>query len=113
MTQSFIYITTQTEFIHAYPDAPDEVAYLRNPHRHLAHIRIQVEVFDDDREIEFIMFKHRVDEYLDLNTMSNRSCEMIARELLEFVQQLYGTHRDVSIEVSEDGENGAELIYRR
>lgn len=111
MEKTFIYVTTQKEFIHQYVNAPDEVSYLRYPHRHVAHIKVKVQVFHDDREIEFIMFKHQLDYWLDLSTLSNKSCENIAHEILSFVINNYGKKRDISIVVSEDGENGCELIY--
>lgn len=113
MRQLFVYITTQTEFIHQYKDAPDEVSYLRYPHRHVAHIKVKLEVFREDREIEFIMFKHEIEQNLKLNFLTNNSCEMIANQILHHVQQQYGSNRDVEIIVSEDGENGCELVYRK
>lgn len=114
MIQTFVYITTQREFFHRYKDAPDEVAYLRNMHRHLLHINAKVEVFDADREIEFIMFKHRIDEYLDsVVYQANTSCETVAYSILNFIRDKYGNHRDIKIVVSEDGENGVEVVYRK
>lgn len=113
MKKTFIYITTQKEFIHQYKDAPDEVYYLRYPHRHLAHIKVKIEVFNNDRELEFIMVKHEIDNYLDLTTLSNNSCETIAQNILEFVQNKYGYNRDIEIIVSEDNENGCELEYTK
>ena len=117
MISTNVFINTQKEFIHQYMNAPDEVSYLRYPHRHMAHIRIEIEVFDDDREIEFIMLKHRVNEFLDkldsLNALTNNSCEMISKKLLAFVQERYSTNRDIQITVSEDGENGCVLTYRK
>lgn len=109
----FIYVTLQKEFIHQYKDAPDEVYYLRYPHRHLAHIKIKIEVYGDDRELEFIMVKHAVDNYLKLNTLTNNSCEQVANMLLYFIQSKYGKNRDIEIQISEDNENGCELIYRK
>ena len=113
MKQTFIYITTQTEFIHQYKDAPDEVSYLRYPHRHVAHIKVKVEVFNNDREIEFIMFKHEIEKNLKLDFLTNNSCETIANQILSYVQSSYGINRDIEITVSEDAENGCELIYRK
>lgn len=113
MKQTFIYITTQTEFIHQYKDAPEEVSYLRYPHRHVAHIKVKVEVFNNDREIEFIMFKHEIEKDLKLDFLTNNSCETIANHILLYVQDKYGMNRDIEITVSEDAENGCELIYRK
>lgn len=115
MKKTFIYVTTQKEFIHQYKDAPEEVEYLRYPHRHVAHIKIRIQVFDNNRELEFIMLKHRLDRYLsellDTSVLSNRSCETIANSILSFLIEKYGSNRDMYICVSEDGENGCELYY--
>ena len=76
MIRTSIFINTQTEFIHQYKDAPKEVSYLRYPHRHLAHIKVEIEVFHNEREVEFIMLKHRVDDFLQkrkMNELTNDS----------------------------------------
>jgi len=111
MTTKFIYVTFQKEFIHQYKDAPDEVSYLRYPHRHIAHIKVRVQVFDNDREIEFIMFKHWLEENVVINKLTNHSCETIAEQIISQVQLLYGKDRDIEVQVSEDAENGCELYY--
>ena len=114
MIQRFVYVTLQKEFIHQYKDAPDEVSYLRFPHRHMAHIKVKVEVFNNDREIEFIMLKHKLELHLNyLTKTSNNSCETIATELFTFMQHEYSMSRDMEITVSEDGENGSTLVYRK
>ena len=114
MTQTFVYITDTVQFFHKYENAPDEVAFLRNLHRHLAHYKVSIEVFHDDREIEFIMLKNKLSGFThNTDHDLNCSCEQFAEQLLEWVQFYYGKHRDVKIEVNEDGENGVELIYRK
>ena len=113
-TKTFISVSFQKEFIHSYPGAPEEVSFLREPHRHMLHIRVDVQVFDDDRELEFIIAKRDLSSYadtLDLVTHSTRSCETVARTLLSYIQSEYGIDRDVVISVSEDGENGAIIKY--
>lgn len=113
MTQTFIYVTLEHEFVHRYKDAPNEVVYLRNYHRHLAHIKVQVEVFHDDREIEFIMLKHELQNYLAMfKKQLDSSCESLAKDLLRYMQSHYGD-RDIMIIVNEDNENGCEVIYRK
>lgn len=115
MLNRFIYITTQKEFIHQYKDAPEEVYYLRYPHRHMLYVKVQIEVFNNDRELEFIMIKHNIDSYLDtiLNETTNRSCETIGNLLIEFIRSTYcdKTERHIKVDVSEDNENGAILEY--
>lgn len=113
MIQKFVYATLQKEFIHQYKDAPEEVSYLRYPHRHIAHIKVQIEVYRNDREIEFIMLKHKLEKHLDFTELTNNSCEMIADKILAFIQSEYDVNRDIEITVSEDGENGCHLIYKK
>lgn len=103
-----IFVTTQFEGIHCYPDAPDEVAFLRSPHRHMFHVRATLEVFHDDRELEFILVKRALDQFVTGDALQHRSCEMIAREILNFLRAKYGV-RSSAVEVSEDGENGATI----
>lgn len=104
-----IFVTTSFEGIHCYPQAPDEVAFLRSPHRHIFHIRYEVEVFHDDRELEFILVKRALEAQIPhFKTLENKSCEMIARRILEW-SDMYCGKRTVNITVSEDGENGAVL----
>jgi len=37
-----IFVTFSFEGEHCYPDAPDEVSYLRNVHRHLFNVRVEM-----------------------------------------------------------------------
>ena len=110
-----IIVTTQFEGIHYYTNAPEEVSFLRNSHRHIFHVKAEIEVFHDDRELEFILVKRAINEYLkDYATNLNyKSCEMIAKMIQDFIKQKYPTpkhlerDRFVNVEVWEDGENGA------
>ena len=107
----YIYITTQFEGLHRYENAPEEVLFLRNYHRHLFKIRLQIQVEHNERDIEFIMCKHAIDNYIFqkyLDMKVNSSCETIAEELINYTKSIYG-NRKVICEVSEDGENGAVL----
>ena len=40
-----------------------------------------------------------------------KSCEMIADDMVIEIRKRYGTNRDVTIEVSEDNENGCIVNY--
>jgi hypothetical protein len=105
-----VYCTLEIEGTHCWPACPfEEVAYLRDPHRHMFHIKAFKPVTHSDRDVEFIMLKHKIKEYLtrtylDLNqhlcVFGAKSCEMIAEELIVVFDLS-------SCEVSEDGENGA------
>ncbi len=104
--KKYIWVTYQKEGIHRYPDAPKGVEFLRHPHRHMFHFKVEIEVFHDDRDIEFIDFKHKLKKYI-ANTwydgaygccnFGGMSCEMIAEDLLNY----FGLCR---CSVSEDGE---------
>lgn len=109
-----IWITFKKEGIHKYPDAPEEVEFLRYPHRHIFHFRVEIEVFHDDRDIEFIMFKRELESLYDEKTLQldYKSCEMISDDLSTYIKDKY-PQRDLVIEVSEDGENGSRCFYSK
>lgn len=121
---SMIWVTFRKEGIHLYPGADtdpklatgdwDDVSFLGVPHRHIFHFKVWIEVFHDDREIEFIQFKRWIERIYNEGTLelNHRSCEMIARELYETINARY-PNREIRIEVSEDGENGCYLIFPR
>ena len=52
-----IWVTFRKEGIHKYPNAPKEVEFLKYPHRHIFKFKVQIEVYNDDRDIEFFIFK--------------------------------------------------------
>lgn len=109
-----IVVRLQVEGIHNWPDAAKvfpEVSFLSDPHRHIFFIELKKRVYHDDRDIEFIMFKRDVQDYLHKkyydNTkrcyfFSSMSCEMIAKELLKEFDCDF-------VSVFEDNENGAEV----
>lgn len=107
-----IFVRFQKEGIHKYPGAPDEVAFLRNEHRHMFHFEVEMEVKHDNREVEFIMLKRELDALYGNKTLSLdfKSCEMICDDLYSYLYRRYG-NRFYKIEVSEDGENGARAVY--
>lgn len=102
-----VYCTTRFTAMHAWDDAPDEVAFLRSPHRHEFHVRLSVEVDHDDRDIEFIMLKRALDGFIAARILgTDRSCEQYASAIRDhFAEQYPG--RAITVDVSEDGENGA------
>ena len=84
----------------------EEVSYLQHEHRHIFHIHAYVEVSHNDRQIEFIVLKHTIEEYLQKyypnRKLGSKSCEMLAVELIEAFQLS-------KCVVLEDGENGVEI----
>jgi len=132
-SKRMIWVTFQKEGIHKYPaalDDPklatgdwDDVSFLGYPHRHMFHFRVSIEVFHDDREIEFIQFSRWLQRLYSVGTgnqdskaehtvlaLDYKSCEMIADDLFAQINNKY-PGREVHIEVSEDNENGAVVKY--
>ena len=120
-SQKKVWVTFTKEGIHCYPDAAvnpllatgDEydVSFLSSPHRHIFHFKISIDVFHDDRELEFIQFKRWCESlYRGILELNYKSCEMIADDLYIQIAAKY-PNRDVWIEVSEDGENGCYVEY--
>ena len=117
-----IWVTFTKEGIHCYPAAATDpqlatgdyydVSFLANPHRHMFHFRIAIDVFHSDRDIEFIQFKRwLISLYQDgVLALDYKSCEMIADDLYLQIADRY-PGRAVVIEVSEDGENGCSISY--
>ena len=110
---TYIVVNTQYEGIHRYKDAPEQVKFLRDYHRHIFNIQAKLEVFHDDRELEFIMVKQSINLFFntfknefDVYEMGDQSCEMIAKNLIEFLKLKYGK-RKITVSIFEDNENGA------
>ncbi len=122
--QRQIWVTFQREGIHRYPAAETDpqlatgdkydVSFLAYPHRHIFHFRVSIDVWHNDRDIEFIQFKRWLEALYsgEQNCLSldYKSCEMIADDLYVQIGNKY-PNRNVIIEVSEDGENGCTITY--
>ena len=112
-----IYVQFQKEGKHKYPAALTDpkladVKFLGYPHRHLFKFLVEIEVFHDDRDIEFIQFKRWLESLYkdDVLNLDYRSCEMISDELAGKISERF-PGRKIIIEVSEDGENGSRAVY--
>ncbi len=120
--KKMIWVTFQKEGIHKYPAAltdPNlatgdeyDVSFLGYPHRHIFHFKVAIEVFHDDRDIEFIQFKRWLENLYKEGTLQldYKSCEMMSQDLYDSISNKYPA-REVWIEVSEDGENGSFIKY--
>ena len=121
-SERMIFVTFQKEGIHMYPAAASDfnlatgdeydVSFLGTPHRHIFHFDVSIQVFHNDRDIEFIQFKRWLENLykggiLELN---HKSCEMISDDLYEQIATRY-PNRKIIITVSEDGENGSTITY--
>ena len=117
-----VWVTFRKEGVHMYPGADtdpklvtgewDDVSFLGFPHRHIFHFKVRIEVFHNDRDIEFIQFKRWMERLYaqDVIQLNHKSCEMIADDLYVQISTKY-PGRFVEIDVAEDGENGCSIFY--
>ena len=118
----WIWVTFQKEGIHKYPAALEDpelatgdeydVSFLGYPHRHKFHFRVAISVVHNDRDIEFIQFQRWLENLYKDNViqLDYKSCEMMSDDLFDQIVTKY-PGRDIKIEISEDGENGALIEY--
>lgn len=111
MVYKHIVVSLQKEGFHSWPEASEvfgeDVKFLEHNHRHIFYIRLWKSVEHNDRDIEIILFKRQVESYLEERygnpmQLGRRSCEDLAEELAEYFES-------DSVEVLEDGENGAAV----
>ena len=134
--EKHIQIKTSFEAFHRWKDAPDELAFLRQYHRHLFHVTAQIDV-REDREIEFFQFKKTIDSFihddwihvqenivtdLDVEDFDEEtgydsdetkilpSCERFAEWIVYRLENTYGVDRCISCMVSEDNENSSIVL---
>jgi hypothetical protein len=119
ITSRTIFVTFQKEGIHKFPAAATDpkftaVSFLGYPHRHIFHFKVTLGVLHNDRDVEFILFKRELEALYGNGVlqMDSKSCEMLAEELIGYISANYPM-RNISVEVSEDGENGATLTYSK
>jgi hypothetical protein len=99
----YILVSLQFEGIHRWKECPfKEVDFLKDYHRHIFYVEITKEVKHNDRDIEIIMLKREVLEFLGTTPvhLGNQSCEDIAEKLLIKFEA-------TAVKVTEDNENGA------
>jgi len=100
-------IKTSFEGYHQWVEAPNDVAFLRNIHRHLFYVELWIEQKHTQRDIEYITAKKELNNVCqherDLST--NQSCEDIATEIKNYYQKKY-PDRKIKVYIFEDNENG-------
>ena len=108
-----IFCTLKLEGLHCWSTCNiEEVSYLKYLHCHIFGFTCYLTVNYDNRDVEFIELKHKIQNYLKeryfdekyqcLN-FGGKSCEMLGAEIGSF----FGLKRII---VDEDSENGA-IIY--
>ena len=119
-----IFVRFQKEGIHCYPAAATDpalatgdeydVSFLGTLHRHIFHFEVTMEVFHNDRDLEFIQVKRWLENLYAGNILelNHKSCEMISDDLYEVIATRY-PNRNITITVSEDNENGATIFYSK
>jgi len=111
--QSKIEVRVQQRFMHRWKRAPKHRDYLRTYHPHNFEFRLELQVFEDDRELEF----HDVQDWLwqvifdNVDAWHDASCETIARHVVTYAKEKYGNNREIEVEVWEDTTVGGKVKY--
>lgn len=77
---------------HFYENAPEEVSFLKDNHRHTFNFEVRYKVDHLDREREIFICRDQLigflkDAYGTPCVFENMSCEMIAKELLDMFRE--------------------------
>lgn len=115
MTKSIV-VTNAFRGYHKYEGAPKKVGFLSNVHRHVFNVKTTIEVFHNDRDIEFFQLQHLIDSFVKMQYYREweqyiegvylESCESLAEAIVKYLQEVY-PKRHIRVEVWEDNENGA------
>lgn len=113
-TNTYIKVRTQFEGFHYYQDAgliDPRIRFLEERHRHMFKVEVKISVTHDDRELEFFLVKWDLEEFIKNGDQNHKSCEMIAKDILDHLFASYGDERYYEIVVSEDGESDGIVEY--
>lgn len=113
---TLLHVKTQFEGFHRWPEAPDDVAFLRNLHRHLFSVVLtlslppnstrQFEFFQVQRDLK-LLCRHVL---IRLKEVPSMSCEQIAACIGNCPLCTWRPFL-LSITVSEDEENSATVVF--
>lgn len=95
---------------HFYEDAPSDVEFLKNKHRHIFNIKIGLKVSKTNREKEIFIVEKIFKDYIcelygEPAEFNGMSCEMIAEQIL----MKFKKDGCVWVEVLEDSKSGARV----
>lgn len=111
---TYIKVRTEFEGFHCYPNAGDidpRIEFLEAKHRHMFKVEVKISVSHYDRELEFFLVKWELNKFIQAGDQNNKSCEMIATDILEnHLLPTYGA-RHYEVVVSEDGESDGIVEY--
>lgn len=107
----YIQVKNQFEFFHKWENAPKEVEFLRNLHRHMFYVKTFITVDENDRELEFFMVQRDIEAIitnLKKDLPETSSCEDMAEYILDCLEAGKNyKNRLIQVFVSEDEENGS------
>ena len=101
-----IEIRTSFQGWHRWKNAPQEVKFLRDFHRHLFQVEATFEVVHGERDKEFFITKHKIDQYLKLQ-FTNKEFEFSCEHIAEKIAKKF---KAKSVLVREDQENAGIFI---
>lgn len=115
----YINMTFFIEGEHHWPTAKGKYSKeLSSPHKHLFKFEVILEVFGNDRELEFLEVRDELKEFAvglapfnEYQTKSFMSCEDIAQEVMQYIFRRY-PKREVKVSVYEDNGCGSTLHWK-
>lgn len=116
MNKSRINVKVDVLGTHNWPDAFNVVEFLKHEHHHQFNITVECDVEHNNREIEFILLRMDILDFVYYNYKTDRwivkfgsmSCEMIANDIKEHMEFKY--KRKFKVSVYEDNVQGG-VIY--
>ena len=100
-----VFFRTSFVAFHRWSDAPDDHAYLREIHRHVFYVEGSLAVSHANRDVEFIALKRLADQRIAAKLRDEK--ETLEWSCEHWAKWIGGILQLDSVEVSEDGENGA------
>ena len=100
-----VVVKTEIEGFHSFKDAPEEVAFLRNEHRHIFDITATLPE-TKDRSLEFFIVKKALDDLCRVIFKEDLSCENYAKKVARALLTTYDVP-NCEVRVFEDGRDGS------
>jgi len=101
----------QFEGTHYWPDAPDDVWFLRNEHRHIFTVVATLKVAHSNRDTEFILLGKAIKAYIDTNYFQRNNIVLLQQTSCEHLASVLAIQFDLAeCEVYEDMENSGVYI---
>lgn len=107
-----VVIAARFEGFHRWKGAPDDVAFLRDYHRHQFGVQVTINVTRGDREVEFFQAQRVLNSVLTNRFRHKRfefSCEQLAERIGR--DMVFNGFYVSSVSVDEDGENAGLVEF--